>query len=228
MSSRAPIFGQAPPKSGPVPSWMAPRNDRVGSRSPLRGASEPPRARLLSERAPTPSTSAPAILSLEAPEGMALRAPRTPSIPPPVHIECGDCAALRAEAETLAAERDALAAELRDVRRTTLLECEHDLVRLALAVAERVVGRELKSDPTLFATWAREAIDALAGSKEITVAVAADVEQVTRGADFGATVVVDTSLKDGTCAVHAEPGHATVSAEARIRAVAEALGANDE
>ena len=83
--------------------------------------------------------------------------------------------ALHDALDALQRDRDALASRALEAegrfaqfRRDVLAESEGQLLRLAVAVAERVVARELRTDPALVARWAAEALGAL-------VAVSADV-----------------------------------------------------
>lgn len=214
MSKDVGLWASPPREPGPVPSWIAPRQERVFSRSPLRPASAAPR------EARNPS---------DFPGSAELRAPRTPSIPPPVIADkCTECELAHLEAE--AAKNSAREAEerLASVRRSVLIECEGELVRLALAVAERIVGRELSADPSLVASWAREAIDSLEGAGTTTVAASPDVAASIPDADFGAPMTIDESLPPGTCEARSGHGRAKVSADARLAAVAEALGVDVE
>ena len=247
----------APPREPRiVPSWIAPRKERPISRNPLRPGSAPPRssrnpgisAPPRSTKNPAPaipaprqtSRSAPGIpdLTLDAPAGAELRAPRTPTIPPPIITDrCAECDALKAKASDAESALAALKSEMAALRTKVLLESEGELVRLALAVAERVVGRELAIDPALVSNWAREAIAALDGGTDSTrpgadgrlvVAVAPDLGAFVEESDFGAPIVVDPSLASMSAEVRGDPGRADVSAASRLSAVAEALGVETE
>ena len=248
----------APPREPRiVPSWIAPRKERPSSRNPLHPGSAPPRSSRNPGAAPPRSTrnpgppipvprqtsrSAPGLpdLTLEGASGAELRAPRTPTIPPPVITDrCAECDEAKERESAAQAQLSALHAEMAALRTKVLLESEGELVRLALAVAERVVGRELTVDPSLVSSWAREAILALDGgtdstrpsadgSARLVVAVAPDLAAMAKGADFGGPVVVDPTLPAMSAEVRADPGRAAVSAPSRLAAVAEALGVETE
>lgn len=222
------LWASPPREPGPVPSWIAPRKERVSSRSPLR----PPSVSPTSSRRPSSDRSISQRPSSPPPDLMAnaeLRAPRTPTIPPPVIAEkCETCEGHVDEMDMMRAALAASEARVQSMRRTVLLECESELVKLALAVAERVVGRELATDPALVAAWAREAIAALEGSENVVLAAAPDVVRRLETEALGAPLVVDETLPAGTCEARGEPGRASASARDRLEAVAEALGVDSE
>lgn len=135
-------------------------------------------------------------------------------------------AAARANIEQLegelAASREAavaVATQLRD-------DAEGELVKLAIAVAERVVGRELSVAPALIVDWVREA---LAGSDlggSFVVATSADLSAAVPEAAWGEledALRMDPALPAGTCEVRDGGRTVTVSAEERFETVAEAL-----
>ena len=89
--------------------------------------------------------------------------------------------------------------------RVRVLEAsEPQLVKLAMAVAGRVVGRELQTDPTLVASWAREAVELFVTREGLVVSVAPDLASLVP-ADAWAnalatphTLVVDPSRAPGS------------------------------
>ena len=114
---------------------------------------------------------------------------------------------------------------LEPLRAQVLRDGEADLVELAMAVAARVVGRELSTDPALVATWAREAVATLLSREGLVVTVSADVaaevapEVWERSLATPHTLVVDPSLPPQSCEVRAGPASAQAGLDARLSAV---------
>jgi flagellar assembly protein FliH len=138
---------------------------------------------------------------------------------------------LEAQNEALRAEIARLAGALASLRARVVEESEPEIVRLAMAIASRVVGRELSADPSMIAEWIGEARALLPGRSEIVVAVAPDVaahvpaERIeARLGDGAGTIVVDPTLRPGTCELREGPSTVEVGAEARLDALADALG----
>jgi flagellar biosynthesis/type III secretory pathway protein FliH len=114
------------------------------------------------------------------------------------------------------------------LRRELLEQSESELVRLALAIAERVVGRELTTDPHLVVVWAKEAVDQLAVDENVVIAVARDIAKAISpdawhdvGTDHKRQT--DPQLAPGTIEVRTPEGTITTGAAARLSAIAEAL-----
>jgi flagellar assembly protein FliH len=138
---------------------------------------------------------------------------------------------LEAQNEALRAEIARLADALASVRARVVEQSEPEIVRLAMAIASRVVGRELSADPSMIAEWIGEARALLPGRSEVVVAVAPDVaahvpaERIeSRLGDGAGTIVVDPTLRPGTCELREGPSTVEVGAEARLDALADALG----
>lgn len=224
------LWASAPHNPGPVPSWLAPRIERLQSRSPINPPSIEP-ASVPSISVPEQAPPSRPLVEMPAPTAAQLRAPRTPTIPPPViHDHCPECDALKTELHAAHVAVEQKQEELAALRKTLLIECESELVRLALTVAERVVGRELSADPALIATWAREAIESLDSATDAVVAVAPDVAAALEGhtADFGGQMLIDEGLAPMTAQVRGQVGWAEVGTNARMAAIAEALGVDSE
>ena len=143
-----------------------------------------------------------------------------------LEVERVAVASARAQIEQLesdlAASREASAAMATQMRD----DAEGELVKLAIAVAARVVGRELSVAPALIVDWAREALAGsdLAGS--FVVATAADLSAAVPDAAWGEledALRMDPALPAGTCEVRDGGRTVTVSAEERLETVAEAL-----
>ncbi|MFM7295769.1 MAG: FliH/SctL family protein [Planctomycetota bacterium] len=140
--------------------------------------------------------------------------------------------ALRVQLESAQQQHRALQSRLDEAERSleplraqVLQEGEADLVELAMAVAARVVGRELSTDPALVATWAREAVAILLSREGLVVTVSADVaadvaaEVWERSLATPHTLVVDPSLPPQSCEVRAGPASAQAGLDARLSAV---------
>lgn len=203
-----------------LPSWMAPKPEE--------------------EPMPTPVPSPPGHLRGVAPPGIddmeaaaaeaalydqATRLSLPPMTPPPSvapHVS----AALEAELDQTRAQLAAALAEAEQFRRQVLEASERQLVELALAISERVVGRELAQDPSLVAAWAREGIQALAGQGPISVRVSSDVKASLDncGDHASISVEIDEALPPASCCLTGNLGAVDASLTARLDAVADALG----
>jgi len=170
-----------------------------------------------------PEVSPPVIV--EAPDEALVILPK----PSPLPVDLLADAALREENAALAARLDEAARALGPLRAQALRDGEPELVRLALAVAERVVGRELATDPALVAGWAREAVEALLAREGLVLTVSPDVAAAVSPEAWGRalatpyTLAVDASLPPHACSARA--GAATVDAGlgARLSAMRDAL-----
>jgi flagellar assembly protein FliH len=120
-------------------------------------------------------------------------------------------------------------ARMSSLRREVMESSEPELVRLAMVVAERVVGRELATDPAIVVAWAKEALQTLGAEAGVVIAVATDVatsvpaEAWTPLAEV-AQVRPDPTLPDGAIEVRSPTGRVTTGATARLAAVGRAVG----
>lgn len=210
----------APASLAPVsmPGWMKPLE--VPSSRPAPGVpsqSEHPsgaREEPAREQPPLPP------LSIRAP---SLRPSIKPSLRPV--LQAGPT---QAEVEQLhAALIEAVAVGVR-ARREALVAAERDLVHLALAIAGKVIGKELATDPSIVAGWAREGIAALAEQDQVVVAISADIAErlppeAWRRALDGVEPIVDRALPPGGCEVRGAYGRVDAGLAPRLAAVAEVL-----
>lgn len=197
--------------------WMTPGVPRIAKPSWLRFEPAPP-----SVPEPPPPTPLPAALPPSVELLSPLPPPRTslrPSMPPPsrrmppaqiqtareIELE-GEVAHLRAELERAKDETEAMRARVME-------ESEPAIVSLALAIAKRIVGREVTKDPALMHVWVREAQGLLPRGE---LFVAPDVK--------GLDAEVDPLLSPGTAEVRDGASVVTVGADARVAAMADALG----
>jgi flagellar assembly protein FliH len=134
--------------------------------------------------------------------------------------------------ERLASSIEILAGE----RVRVLGQAESQLIELAVAIARRVIGRELADDPTLLADLASEGIEAL-GAKERLVVRVGDIDD-DAGIDAirarltarapQCQVVHDPTLPRGGCIVETEYGTVDESLEARLASVVDAITATSK
>lgn len=123
------------------------------------------------------------------------------------------------------------AASLQEARREALLASERGLVELAMAIAERVVGRELRIDPSLVSRWAHEGIAALHGEDAIALVASSDVAPHLDDAletSPNVTLEVDPLAVPGTCRLQGRWGRVDASLRARLDATFAALEPPDE
>jgi len=201
-------------------------------------------ARRMSTRPPTPSVAPAAPIPSVAPAGTIAPAEPTEqpvsivsmSQPPPpaaVHIATSMALAqVSDENAALRAQITEMAATMARLRREVLAASEGELVKLALTVAERVVGRELTTDPTLVVAWAREAVESLAAKDGVVIAVARDVRDEVPASAWGEVGVehrmqTDALLARGGVEVRTPEGTVATGAAARLAAVSQALGVGE-
>ncbi len=149
-----------------------------------------------------------------------------PATPPPYPD-------LRDENAELRRALAALTGELSRVRKDVREASEAELVRLACAVAERVVGEELSIDPGHVIAWVREGIEALDSKENVVVAIAADLGQVLPSEEWNelgpnVTVEVDAALAPSSCEVRSRTGVAKIGAAARMGQMKTELGVEGE
>jgi hypothetical protein len=118
--------------------------------------------------------------------------------------------------------------EIAGMRDIVLADSERDVVRLAIAIAKKVIGRELATDTSSIVRLAREGIEALGARDKVRIRVGplpeeAVTELRTQLASHRAEVVVDASLEPGKCLVETDFGHVDESIGARLDAVLAAL-----
>jgi flagellar assembly protein FliH len=158
----------------------------------------------------------------------AVEAPPAPApAPPPELVQRveeleAEMGTLRETLATARVELARTAARASQLRAEIGADAEPELVRLALAVAARVVGQELATAPETVLTWLRAEISACALGPSIEVAVAPDIAAVATG-EASFAFVIDPALARGTCEIRAGASSIEVSASARMRALVDAL-----
>jgi flagellar biosynthesis/type III secretory pathway protein FliH len=206
----------------PMPSWIAPRkisstvmpSVRVpkadGTPDSKRGRSQAPAAATPAEADLAPISQHETqinVLVEDSPELEALRQQNA-------QLE-----------QTLA---EAIAESCR-MRKKILEESEGELVKLSLAIAQQVVGRELRANPELAIGWAKEAIEQLSSDDAVTIAISPEVEPLFSPEKWlqiapGVTVVVDATLQPGQTQVRSLHTRIGAGRVERAAAVIEALG----
>jgi flagellar assembly protein FliH len=240
---------EEPAPTRPLPSWLSPRREPVHATGPLgpsretRETREPGSSTKIlraTPRAPTPQPEP--LASEQANDAAPVEPCLVPLPPPPLVIERLPEGALSAdEAEALRAELAAARAtiaenalQMASLRREILASSERELVQLSVAIAERIVRRELRADPELIARWAHEGLGALGEHDELCVVVSQDVAAALPDGRFrqligdGVALKVDLELAPGRCEVRGRHGRYDASVEARMAAILDALSAGGE
>jgi flagellar assembly protein FliH len=119
--------------------------------------------------------------------------------------------------------------ELTTMRAQMIHQTERQMVQLALAIARRIVRREVSLDQDLLIAMARVALDRLGESARITIRLhpeefaataAARADQFT---GTNVTVVADAGIARGGCRVESDFGDIDVGVDAQIQELARAL-----
>jgi flagellar assembly protein FliH len=120
--------------------------------------------------------------------------------------------------------------ELTNLRTQMIHQTEHQMVQLALAVARRVVHREISLDRDLLVAMARVALDRLGESAQVTVRLCPDDFEVIvasrldqQWAGTNVTVVADPRVSRGGCRIESDLGVMDAGADAQIQEIARAL-----
>lgn len=145
----------------------------------------------------------------------------------------------RAGAEAAAARSEAVlqrlkqtVGELQALRAEMIHKTERQVVQLSIAIARRIVHREITLDNDLLSAMARVALDRLGESSTATIRLHPDDYAATVTSSDDSTgvvrVVADPMVRRGGCMVHSEFGLIDVSADAQIQELATALLGNDD
>jgi len=122
--------------------------------------------------------------------------------------------------------------ELAELRRVMIRETERQMVELALAIARRIVRREVALDQDLTGTMARLALERLGERTTATVRLHPDDLAMAGGhkdtwAGSHVTIVGDAAVSRGGCRVESDFGFVDASIDAQFREVARALLADE-
>ena len=137
-----------------------------------------------------------------------------------------DLAAARAESSRLEGELLAARGATSELATRMRDDAEAELVKLAIAIAERVVGRELELAPALIVEWAREAVAGTDLGGSFVIATSPDLSSAVADAAWGEmedALRMDPALPAGTCEVRDGGRTVVVSAAERLDAVSEDL-----
>lgn len=119
--------------------------------------------------------------------------------------------------------------ELTALRTQMIRQTERQMVQLALAVARRVVHREVSLDHDLLIAMARVALDRLGESAQVTVRLHPDDYDATGAARVAnpigtnVTVMADPRVARGGCRVESDLGTLDAGVDAQIQELARAL-----
>lgn len=119
--------------------------------------------------------------------------------------------------------------ELTSLRAQMIHQTEHQMVQLALAVARRVVHREISLDRDLLVAMARVALDRLGESAQVTVRLSPEDFEATAASrasqwtGTNVTVVADSRVSRGGCRIESDLGVLDAGADAQIQEIARAL-----
>lgn len=123
--------------------------------------------------------------------------------------------------------------ELTTVRAEMIRQTERQMVHLALAIARRILQREVSLDPDLLLAMARVALERLGDSARVTVRlhpedyVATGAAKVSELASSNVTIVSDSRLSRGGCAVESDMGLLDAGVDAQLLEVGRALIGED-
>jgi flagellar assembly protein FliH len=147
--------------------------------------------------------------------------------------ERAGAAAAQAQSAALAKQLTGSLEDLTRVRAEMIRHTEKQMVQLAVAVARRVVHREVSLDPNLLLAMMRVALDRLSEAVRVTVrlhpadhrsAVAALAGQESQE---HVTLVADPRLPRGGCRVESDYGDIEAGVDGQIQEVARALLGDD-
>jgi len=123
--------------------------------------------------------------------------------------------------------------ELTTVRAEMIRQTERQMVHLALAIARRIVQREVSLDPDLLLAMARVALERLGETARVTVRLhpedyaAAGAARVAEMTSSNVTVVADARLSRGACRVESDMGLLDAGIDAQLQEVGRALIGDD-
>jgi len=147
--------------------------------------------------------------------------------------ERAGAAAAQAQSAALAKELARSLEDLTRVRADMIRHTEKQMVQLALAVARRVVHREVSLDPNLLLAMMRVALDRLSDAARVTVRLHPADHQGAIAALAGqeshshVTLNADPRMPRGGCRVESDYGDIEAGVDGQIQEVARALLGDD-
>jgi flagellar assembly protein FliH len=124
--------------------------------------------------------------------------------------------------------------ELTQVRAQMIHQTERQMVQLALAIARRVVQREVSLDPDLLIAMARVAMERLGETAQVKVRLhpedyeAAGAARVAQLAGSNVMILADGHLNRGGCRIESDMGMLDAGVDAQLQEIARALLGEDE
>jgi flagellar assembly protein FliH len=124
--------------------------------------------------------------------------------------------------------------ELTQVRAQMIHETERQMVQLALAIARRIVHREVTLDPDLLVAMARVAMERLGETAQVKVRLhpddygAAGAARVAQLAGSNVMILADAHLSRGGCRIESDMGILDAGVDAQLAEIARALLGDDE
>ena len=136
--------------------------------------------------------------------------------------------------KTLTPALAAAVRQIEDSRQDWLRYWETAAVKLACAIAARIIRREIRQDDQIPVPWIQEALEMCAGAAEITVRLSAtdfetlrgEVEQLCKVFHPAAatTLVADESVSPGGCRIETEFGSIDQQIETQLQRIEQELG----
>ena len=123
--------------------------------------------------------------------------------------------------------------ELGELRKVMIRQTERQMVQLALAIAKRVVRREVAIDHDLTLMMARVALERLGDSTSVVIRLhpeefaATSAREDAPWAGSHVSVVADASVSRGACLVESDFGYVDASVDAQFQEIARALLAEE-
>jgi flagellar assembly protein FliH len=124
--------------------------------------------------------------------------------------------------------------ELTALRAQMIHRTERQMVQLAMAIARRVIQREVSLDRDLLIAMARVALDRLGETARITVRLSPDDFDLTGAAraaqlaGSNVTIVADARIGRGGCRVESDLGVMDAGVDAQLQEIARALLGDEE
>jgi flagellar assembly protein FliH len=119
--------------------------------------------------------------------------------------------------------------ELTQVRAQMIHQTERQMVQLAMAVAKRVVQREVSLDPDLLIAMARVALERLGETAQIKIRLHPDdyegagAARVAQLAGSNVMILADAHLSRGGCRIESDMGVLDAGVDAQLQEIARAL-----
>jgi len=188
------------------------------------------------EQSSVPSWIAPALVEAPRDEAADLaRLHEVQSLPPAAvavvemreQIDAKDLEAMRARIASLEESLRDRVADLAGVRERILADAAPEVARLAVAIAERVVGASAREHPEIVRSWIAEGLATLGAKGAVIVRVSPAIASMLP-AETAARVEVDAALRELDCVVESDVSRVEVGARTRVDAIAEHIGVDRE